>query len=635
MGIVTRIAGCVLCVGSAWAQAAQIVPEVTIDPGGVPPAVLQAVARAVDNIAALSADQDGGEVDRLRRRAREVTLTALATEGYFSPHVTLEAGTDVAGETWDITINPGERSTVASVGLVFTGAISGPAYAARVQTMRDAWSLPVGEPFRNPVWDSAKRTLLTSVSERDFALAVVERSEARVDAEAAEVHLTVTLASGPQVIFGEMQVEGLKRVPESLIGRYVTYQPGQTPYDRRDMIAWQQSLQSTVFFRSVDLRLTRGRQARPQPEVPASEVPAVSAMAAENTAKDATESDGAPDPDASASAAVMQRDRIVVPLAVNVLEAPARRVSVAVGVDSDVGPSFETMYRQNVVAGQALELQAGLRLDSKRQLGFADLHAPPDARGYRDSVGVLAQHSDIQGQDVRRVAAGLTRLQTRQAAGDSRVEYETRTGLLAAYDDVRIDGADNYTLPSLTATYQWLRRDVDSKYNPREGHLLELGGGVGSALNGFDPYTRLRARGQYWWPIGKRDLITVRAEVGKVWAAGTTQIPDDFGFRTGGARSIRGYSYLKMGSQLGDAVVGAPALLVGSVEYQHFFTDTLGIGFFVDAGDAADSFRSMDIAVGTGVGARVRTPAGPLFFDVAYAARDKKLRLNFSLGIAF
>ena len=34
-------------------------------------------------------------------------------------------------------------------------------------------------------------------------------------------------------------------------------------------------------------------------------------------------------------------------------------------------------------------------------------------------------------------------------------------------------------------------------------------------------------------------------------------------------------------------------------------------------------------------GARVRTPAGPLFLDLAYGQRQRDLRLHFSLGIAF
>src|SRR5690606_14444507 len=50
---------------------------------------------------------------------------------------------------------------------------------------------------------------------------------------------------------------------ESVIRRYVRYQPGLAVYDRSEMIRWQQELQSTVFFSSVDVRLAsqaeRGR----------------------------------------------------------------------------------------------------------------------------------------------------------------------------------------------------------------------------------------------------------------------------------------------------------------------------------------------------------------------------------------
>src|SRR3546814_11887871 len=91
----------------AWAKA----PEVIIDPGGVTPAALQAITQAVGAITRLAEDQDGGEINRLRRRARDATLAALATQGYFSPTVTLETGTDVAGETWDTPNQPGPRNT--------------------------------------------------------------------------------------------------------------------------------------------------------------------------------------------------------------------------------------------------------------------------------------------------------------------------------------------------------------------------------------------------------------------------------------------------------------------------------------------------------------------------------------------
>ena len=66
-------------------EAAAKRPEIVVDPGGVTPAALQAITEAVDAIARLAEDQDGGEISRLRRRARDATLAALATQGYFSP----------------------------------------------------------------------------------------------------------------------------------------------------------------------------------------------------------------------------------------------------------------------------------------------------------------------------------------------------------------------------------------------------------------------------------------------------------------------------------------------------------------------------------------------------------------------
>ena len=75
-------------------------------------------------------------------------------------------------------------------------------------------------------------------------------------------------------------------------------------------------------------------------------------------------------------------------------------------------------------------------------------------------------------------------------------------------------------------------------------------------------------------------------------------------------------------------------MVVGSVEYDHYFNERWGMGVFVDAGDAAKSFGDMSLAVGYGVGARVHAGRA-LFLDVAYGQRDRSLRLHFSLGIAF
>ena len=185
---------------------------------------------------------------------------------------------------------------------------------------------------------------------------------------------------------------------------------------------------------------------------------------------------------------------------VRVVEAPPKRLSVSMGVDDEAGARLESIYRQNVVFGQPLTLETGFSVDRLRQRAYADFLLPPTERGYKDSFGVLADRSDIQGLEVTRYALGATRLQERKGAGDSRVEYETRWGLLLAQDHVRIEDGDEYTLPSATATAEWLRRDVDSKYDPREGNLIAVGGGLGVVLNTGEPYTRARLRGRNGGP---------------------------------------------------------------------------------------------------------------------------------------
>jgi translocation and assembly module TamA len=607
----------------ALLQIAHAKPEIVIDPGTVDPASLKSVNDAVNVIARLAADQDGGEADRLRRRARDAALAALATQGYFAAQVRLKTGSDVGGGTWDIAIDAGERARIVAVDLSFTGRITRPEYAGRVAGLRKNWSLPLGRPFINDDWNKAKSALLDAVSMRDFLLARISASSADVQADQGQVRLKVVVDSGPAVHMGMLVTQGLDRVPASLVRRYVRYTPGDA-YDQDKLNQWQQALQGTAFFRGAFVSMQQ---------------PGGTDTASLSPSRDPSVAIPAGDPRVAGggqpAAAVDSNGEITLPVQVRVVEAQPRRLATSIGVDSDAGVGVEAIYQQQVVFGQPISLESGVGVNRLRQRAYADFHLPPDAQGNKDSIGLLADHSDIQGLDVTRFAVGATRLQERSGGPDGRVDYETRWGLLAAHDRVKIDGDGEYSLPTLTATAEWLRRNVDSKYNPRDGNLIAVGGGVGITLNTGQPYTRARLRGQRWWPVGERDVFTLRGEVGRVWSNGDTRVPDDFGFRTGGARSIRGYRYLSIGAERGDAVVGAPALVVGSIEYDHYFDERWGIGFFVDAGDAAQSFGDMNMAVGYGVGARVRTPAGPLFLDVAYGQRDNSLRLSFSLGIAF
>lgn len=572
------------------------VPEVIIDPSGLPPDVLTVVQKAVSAVVRQADDQDSGEADRIRRKGHDAVVSALATKGYFDPKVMLTVGEDIGGDTWEIAIEAGTLSKVRTVNNVFVGRIADSDYKDRVEQLKGSWKLMPGKAFINEDWSSAKAGLLDKTQEKDFFLARMIRSQAVVHPEQAQVDTVTMIDSGPEVTLGEVEVIGLKRVPESLIRRYVKYEPGLR-YDQEQIDDWQTKLQSTNYFRGVFLNL----------KVPPGED-------------------------------VFTRKKVQLPLTVKVTEAPAREVTASLGIDDAVGVRGEVKYLQRIVAGLPVTMETGVGADLKQQRAYLDFYLPPNDNGSIDSLGMMVRHSDIEGEEVLRYGAGWRRQRVFNFDAKSRVEYESSWSLMANYDYVKRDTATEKTkfhLPTLVATYDLLRRDVDDKYNPRSGNLLAAGVGVGRDLKNKNYFSRASARAQVWFPIGKRDVFTLRAEVGKVWAKKDTLIPDDFGYRTGGARTIRGYKYFGIGEKVGKAVIGTRALAVASAEYMHYFNDTFGMGVFVDAGDAAPSFGDMKMHIGYGVGALIKTPAGPLNLDVAYGQRDRKFRLHFSLGMAF
>lgn len=572
-------------------------PEIVIDPSGLAPDVLTAVQKGVAAVVRQADDQDGGEAARIRRKGHEAVVSTLATKGYFNPEVTLEVGEDIGGDTWDISIEAGKVSKVHTVNNVFTGRISDTEFADRVKELRKSWGLPVGRDFINADWSTAKTSLLDKTQEKDFFLARMIRSQAVVNPEKAEVETVTLIDSGPSVKLGEIEVIGLRRIPLNVITRYIKYEPG-IRYDQAQIDAWQSKIQSTNYFRGVFINV---------------KIPPGDAIYDEKEAR--------------------------LPLLVRVTEAPARTITGSLSADDSVGVRAEVLYRHQVVWGTPLTLETGVGADIKNQRAFLDFYFPPNENGSVDSFGIMARHSNIQNEEVYRLGLGWRRKREFKLDPNSNVEYENSWALMANYDSIHRDldtTQPKFVLPSVVATYDILRRDVDNKYDPRLGHLIAVGVGVGQNLKQKKSFSRAAARGQVWFPVGKRDIVTMRAEVGKVWAGKETLLPDDFGYRTGGARTIRGYKYYGIGEIVGsDTVIGTRALAVASVEYMHYFNDMFGMSVFVDVGDAAPSFKEMKMRVGYGVGALIKTPAGPLNLDLAYGQKDKKIRLHFSLGMAF
>ena len=161
---------------------------------------------------------EGGRVALLRRARKEIG-DILATEGYFSPGIEGEAGSDGG---YRIVVKPGQRTRIARVEIGVTGDLARDEgdRAARLAAIKARWDLPVGQPFRQADWSTAKQRLLDAISTRDYAAATITDSEAVIDPVSAEAVLTVQVDSGPAFRFGPLEVTGLVDYDQSLIERY-------------------------------------------------------------------------------------------------------------------------------------------------------------------------------------------------------------------------------------------------------------------------------------------------------------------------------------------------------------------------------------------------------------------------------
>jgi translocation and assembly module TamA len=528
-------------------------------------------------------DLSEDEVQRLVGIAPNQMRSLLATEGYFSPTVTHELDRQTSPWTARYNIVPGPATTIDSIDITFSGAIVDGAKAdpARIDRMRRQWSLRVGDVFRQQAWDEAKSALLKALLVRDYPAAAITQSEARIDPVGAHATLTIAVNSGPAFTFGELQVEGLKRYARNMIDELNPIKPGE-PYSQEKLNELQARVQDTGYFRSafatVDIK----------PEQPNN-----------------------------------------VPIRLDLTENERKRLSLGLGFSTDAGPRTSVKWLDRNFLNRNWRLESELKVDRESRTIGADVYLPSLQNGWRPSVGSHYERTDSEGEinDKTVTAARLT----------SPDKNDEKVWAVALYTDHQQIGDDfENNREALLGSFTYTRRRVDNLIAPSRGYVasIELGAGPGGVIN-KQGLVRTVGRVTYLSPYYNRWQAVLRAQVGQVFGAGRDTVPADLLFRTGGDQTVRGYGYNSLGVAQDGAVVGGTVTAVVSAELVYRITPQWGAAVFTDAGNAADTWRNFHFAQGSGVGARWRSPIGPVNLDLAYGHDTHDVRLHFSIGYGF
>jgi len=521
-------------------------------------------------------------LERLVGEARKEAAQALATDGYFSADVRsrIEKVTDREAVV-HLSIDPGPRTRVRDVDIGIQGPASNdPEGRKRIAVVKETWRLAPGQPFRQSEWDAAKDDALARLARGRYAAASITESEARVDPAARTADLKLRLDSGPIFHAGRTVISGLRRYPASVIENMNPLRPGE-PYDATQLDLYQRRLLEIGYFNAVHFAV---------------------------------------DPDPSQAAAA--------PLRINVIEAPSQRIDTGISFSTDTGAGVTVDYSNVDIFDSAWRLRPRLVFNQKEQQLNVTLDTPPRPGGTWNTYSTRLQRRDIEGEISREAMIGY-------AHNWGLESTPSQLAVSAHYEQQTISGSTTEHNHAVFVGYRKTFRTTEDLVSPRRGVLGTAE--IGASVPGVSSQEFVRLRGKVNWliPVGLRNDILVRGEAGVVLAQSRAGIVSSFLFRTGGDQTLRGYAFESIGVPQGTATVGGRYLVLGSVEFTRWVTETLGAAVFVDAGDAFDRPGAFDAAVGVGMGVRWRSPIGPFRADVAYGERTGKVRLHFSVGFSF
>ena len=526
---------------------------------------------------------DSEQVGFLAEDAPDNVQTMLKTQGYFNGKV------DVAqsGSGYVVRVTPGPQTKIDNVSVAIVGDVLQdgdlPLY---YKNAMNSWSLPVGDAFSQTEWSNSKTSVLSAVTRKKYPLAEMSHSQATIDPNNNTADLNVMVESKQPIYFGNFEISGTKRYPESVVRGLARFEPG-SPYDLDQLLDYQQALEQDGHYSGASVQADFDN---------------------------------------------MHDDRV--PVKVAVTEVKRQKLEVGVRYDSEYGPGGRIGYDYYNLFNRGYIGSLVADADQYETTVAAGISQPRNTSGHYWTTNVAYTRSTTQNLEKNALTSGIWRVRDRN-------NIESRIGLEYITESRRVPDT-NYDLGRSHATMltaSWKRQNIETELRPENGYYLDgkIGTTLGTLLSSTYVARATGRAGYFFTPENKKiGTFIVRGQAGYVYAKDNQDVPSSLQFRTGGATSVRGYELDSIGlAGPNDSVLPERALAVASFEYQYPITKSFSGAVFHDMGDVANNFKQMEMKHGTGIGVRWFSPVAPFSFDIAYGHNDKKLRWHISLGTRF
>ena len=534
------------------------------------------------------------ESDESRRNfvvsARDKVESALQALGYYQPEIEIDLQRTAPKWRLSIVVNAGEPVRVRDISIQILGAAANDDNFTRLTSDIGFSS---GDVLHHGRFDSFRENVLSLGQRRGYLRGEIVASRIEVQVEAGTADVMLWYDSGPRLRFGEIIVDNTL-IDSDLFDSMLTFQPGDY-FDQVRLQELQSRLQRTNYFSSVIVLPQRKRSLG---------------------------------------------DRV--PIMVNLQRAKRHSFDAGVGYSTDTEERMSLTWRTPRINRHGHSQQTRLEYSPINPSGRFT-YSIPVSDPLTDVVQLWARVEENEFGDIdsRQNELGIKR----ETKDRNWIYGYSLRELNESWDIAGYSASNDYLLFGGSVSRRTHRGSiVDPEWGFSQLYTVEAAADqVGSDLD----LLRFTAALRYVMTPVPRNRLVTRLDLGRVKIANGDRrdLAPSLAFFAGGSQSIRGYAYQSLGDELtvvepnGETktlVVGGDRLVIGSLEYQYYFTGTWRGALFVDAGDAFDR-GEFEAKVGAGFGVHYVTPVGAVRVELANSVSedDPSWRLAFAIGAEF
>ena len=484
--------------------------------------------------------------------------------GYYDAVFT--SGGETQNGCWDLTleIQPGNPVRVASQYIEVLGA------GSNEQAFRDAMEAPPyqqNDILNHRLYDEFKTRLTETADTLGYLDAVYEQKSVTVDPLAFEANVNLVMNTGPRYTFGDVTIEqGI--LSDALVKRFISITPGSA-FSTDKVIKQQQAFQRSGYYSVVDI-------------------------------------------DVDIKNAKNQQ----IPVSIKLFSAKRNKYKYTVGYGTDTGPRVKAELTRRWTGPKGRKLETSAQWAQNLSKVTAELIEPrenPD----EDTLKYLVDWTYDTANDVESQAFRFGAEYKRKVDSD----WEQGIFINTLLDRTKTSGGTSddsiLTLVGGKLAKTTVKNEDGGAVTTGWRINLKAQGAVDRILSD-QSVAQVSGSGKFIFPLGKGRVIS-RADVGLTSAGSLEDLPKSLRFFAGGGNSVRGYDFEAIGEKnSAGSVIGGKHLLSGSVEYEYPIYEGWGVATFIDVGDAFNSWDDMDLKYGIGIGARYRSPIGPVRVDIGF-----------------